>query len=88
MSARADIAALAPAPPGAGRSAQEVVDRITGQAQSSFSLGMKLLSRPRRAAMRAVYAFCRVVDDIADGPLPAADTRAMRADWRAEVAGL
>jgi presqualene diphosphate synthase len=85
MSADAEIAALAPAPPDAGRSPQQVVDRITGQAKSSFSLGMKLLSRPRREAMRSVYAFCRVVDDIADGPLPAEGKRAMLADWRAEV---
>jgi phytoene synthase len=84
----AEIAALQPAPPGAGRSPQQVVDRITGQAKSSFSLGMKLLSRPRREAMRAVYAFCRVVDDIADGPLPVEQKRAMLADWRAEVGRL
>jgi presqualene diphosphate synthase len=88
MSAEAGIAELAPAPPAEGRSPQQVVDRITGQARSSFSLGMKLLSRPRREAMRAVYAFCRVVDDIADGPLPAPEKRAMLADWRDEVARL
>lgn len=88
MNAGTDIAGLAPAPPGAGRSPQQVVDRITGQAKSSFSLGMKLLSRPRREAMRSVYAFCRVVDDIADGPLPPAEKRAMLADWRDEVARL
>ncbi len=85
MSAEADIAALTPAPLDAGGSPQQVVDRITGQAKSSFSLGMKLLSRPRREAMRSVYAFCRVVDDIADGPLPAEVKRAMLADWRAEI---
>lgn len=79
---------LAPARPEAGTSPQEVVDRITGEAKSSFSLGMKLLSRPRREAMRAVYAFCRVVDDIADGPLPAETKRRMLADWRAEIARL
>ncbi len=76
---------LSPTPPGAGHSPQQVVDRITGQAKSSFSLGMKLLSRPRREAMRAVYAFCRVVDDIADGDMPVAEKRQMLADWRAEV---
>ena len=76
---------LSPAPLAAGTSPQEVVDRITGAAKSSFSLGMKLLSRPRRAAMRAVYAFCRVVDDIADGDLPAERKRELLADWRAEI---
>lgn len=81
-------AALMPAPPPAGTSPQQVVDRITGQAKSSFSLGMKLLTRPRREAMRAVYAFCRVVDDIADGPLPAPAKRLLLADWRAEIGRL
>ena len=76
---------LSPAPLTAGTSPQEVVDRITGAAKSSFSLGMKLLSRPRRAAMRAVYAYCRVVDDIADGDLPTEDKRALLAEWRVEV---
>ncbi|MEM6624030.1 MAG: squalene/phytoene synthase family protein [Pseudomonadota bacterium] len=76
---------LAPIAPPQGTAPQEVVDRITGAAKSSFSLGMKLLTRPRRQAMRAVYAFCRVVDDIADGDLPAAEKRALLADWRAEI---
>ena len=77
--------ALAPLPLGPGADAQAVVDRITGAANSSFSLGMKLLSRPRRQAMRAVYAFCRVVDDIADGDLPGERKRALLQDWRAEI---
>lgn len=37
-------------------------------AQSSFFLPMQLLRAPRRRALRAVYAFCRAVDDIADEP--------------------
>lgn len=76
---------LAPLPPGRGESPQALVDRITGEAQSSFSFGMRLLSRPRREAMRAVYAFCRVVDDIADGGLPAAEKLALLGDWREEI---
>ena len=80
-----NVADLSPTPPAAGVSPQEVVDRITGAAKSSFSLGMKLLSRPRRAAMRAVYAFCRVVDDIADSDLPAERKTLMLAAWREEI---
>ncbi len=79
---------LAPLAAPAGTAPQEVVDRITGAARSSFSLGMKLLARPRRQAMRAVYAFCRVVDDIADGDMPAAEKHALLADWRHEIAWL
>ena len=79
---------LSPDPAPAGVDPQEVVDRITGAAKSSFSLGMKLLSRPRREAMRAVYAFCRLVDDIADGDLSPEEKRRMLAEWRAEVDAL
>ncbi len=79
---------LAPVPTDAGLDPQVVVDRITGAAQSSFSLGMKLLARPRRRAMRAVYAFCRVVDDIADGDLDASEKHRLLDAWRAEIAAL
>ena len=69
---------------------QAEVDRITHAAGSSFAFGMKLMRRPRREAMRAVYAFCRVVDDIADGDPPAdnltpTEKMAMLAEWRVEV---
>ena len=76
---------LSPAPLAPGAEPQDVVDQITAAAKSSFSLGMKLLSAPRRRAMRAVYAFCRVVDDIADGELPTAEKKALLAEWRAEI---
>ena len=33
---------------------------------SSFYAGMRVLPRPEREAMYAIYAFCRAVDDIAD----------------------
>ena len=84
------ISELAPVPHVAGTSPQEVADRITFAARSSFSLGMSLISRPRRHAMRAVYAFCRVVDNIADGD-PPADTMdrreklALLSEWRDEI---
>lgn len=79
------ISDLSPAPAAAGMTPQEVVDHITDAAKTSFAFGMKLLSRRRREAMRAVYAFCRVVDDIADGDLPIAEKRALLADWRGEI---
>lgn len=46
------------------------VKRIVKGSGSSFALGMQILTRPRRRAIRAVYAFCRIVDDIADGDMP------------------
>ena len=84
------VTTLAPVPHGSERTPQEVVDSITFAARSSFSLGMSLIARPRRQAMRSVYAFCRVVDDIADGDPPAdtmdqAEKLALLSDWRDEI---
>ena len=55
---------------------------------SSFYWAMRMLPKPRREAMFAVYAFCREVDDIADGPCsPAAKQKALDA-WRDEIDAL
>jgi len=62
------------------------VRRIVEGAGSSFYWAMRLLPVARRDAMFAVYAFCRAVDDIADGDLPVADKRAGLDDWRVEIA--
>lgn len=43
------------------------VRRIIAASGSSFATGMRILPQQRRAAIFAVYAFCRTVDDIADG---------------------
>jgi squalene synthase HpnD len=57
-------------------------------AGSSFYWAMRLLPRPRREAMYAIYAFCREVDDIADDEAPAAEKRAKLDDWRREIDAL
>lgn len=59
--------------------------RIVRDSGSSFYWPMRLLPRERRTAMHAVYAFCRAVDDIADGPAPAAEKRRALEGWRAEL---
>ena len=52
---------------------------------SSFLLGMRVLPERRRAAMYAIYAFCREVDDIAD-EAGAVDQKLAALDaWRAEI---
>ncbi len=71
MSAALD--ALAPRPAPAGTDPQRVADAITAQARTSFATGMRVLAKPRREAMRAVYAFARVIDDIADEDWPLAE---------------
>lgn len=65
-----------------------MVETKVKQSGSSFYRGMRLLSRPQREAMYAVYAFCREVDDIADDEAPLADKRAGLSAWRDEIAAL
>jgi presqualene diphosphate synthase len=55
-------------------------------ANSSFYSAMRLMPKAERAAMFAIYGFCRVVDDIADDGV---GTRAQRHDalvkWRVDL---
>jgi len=56
---------------------------------SSFYAAMKLMPRAERAAMFAIYAFCRQVDDIADdGSRPRPERKAALDRWRADIAAL
>lgn len=71
-------AAAQPAPPSAAPAPKS----------SSFYLALRLLPPERRAAMYAVYAFCRDVDDIADSEGPAAERLAALDGWRAAIAAL
>ncbi|MEZ0169170.1 squalene/phytoene synthase family protein [Microvirga sp. TS319] len=52
---------------------------------SSFRLGMQSLSHERRRAIHAVYAFCRAVDDVADGAAPASEKLHALREWRREI---
>ena len=77
-------------PPALGAAPADLVavEASVRRAGTSFYRGMRLLPPDRRAAMYAIYAFCREVDDIVDEPgalaakLPALDT------WRRRIAGL
>lgn len=59
--------------------------RIVRDSGTSFYWAMRLLGRERRTAMYAVYAFCRAVDDIADGNADQQDKRAELDQWRHEI---
>ena len=52
---------------------------------SSFYAGMRVLPPAKRAAMYAIYAFCRAVDDVADEGGERAQRQAELARWRADV---
>lgn len=79
------LEALAPRPAPPGADPQGVADAITAEAKTSFATGMRVLSRPRRAAMRAIYAFARVIDDVADSGAPEAEKRRLLGLWRDEI---
>lgn len=82
------VEALAPRPAPPGTDPQSVADAITARARTSFAAGMRVLSRPRRQAMHAIYAFARVVDDIADSGAPEPEKRRLLGLWREEIARL
>jgi phytoene synthase len=57
-------------------------------AGTSFYWAMRMLPEARRDAMFAIYAFCREVDDIADGAA-APDVKRVDLDaWRREIDAL
>jgi presqualene diphosphate synthase len=55
-------------------------------AGSSFFSAMQLLPVQRRRAMRALYAFYREVNDIADGDASRSLKQILLANWRSEIA--
>ena len=81
---RADTLAALAAAPVPPRDAAIVRARV-GRSGSSFRAGMAVLPAGRRRGLHAVYAFCRAVDDIADGAAPLADRRRALDGWRAKL---
>jgi phytoene synthase len=75
-------------PLGAAQADLDAVTAIVRSAGTSFYNGMRVLPPDRRHAMYAIYAFCRIVDDIADeqGSLDAKLNGL--AAWRQTVADL
>jgi phytoene synthase len=67
---------------------RETIRRRVEAAGTSFYWAMRLLPADRRHAMYAVYAWCREVDDIADGDRPVGFKLAALAAWRDEIAAL
>lgn len=56
---------------------------ITRQAKSNLAFALQVLPKERRAGMVTFYAFCRVVDDLADDPArPLAEREAALRAWK------
>lgn len=68
--------------------AHEHVREIVKASGTSFFWAMRLLPDKKQAAMYAVYAFCRVVDDIADEPAPQAEKIRGLNNWRHRIEAL
>ncbi|GGY46221.1 squalene/phytoene synthase family protein [Parvularcula lutaonensis] len=68
-----------------GADPQDEATAITQASGTSFAAGMRILGPERRAGMHALYAFSRQVDDIADGPWPAAEKHKALDAWRDEI---
>ncbi len=63
----------------------DAVEAVVRAAGTSFYHGMRVLPPDRRAAMYAIYGFCRLVDDIADDPGPFDAKMPRLGQWRARV---
>jgi len=64
------------------------IEALVRRSGSSFYWGMRMLPPDRRAAVYSIYAFCRVVDDIADEPGALVTKREMLDGWRDRVHAL
>ena len=75
-------------PLGANQADLDAVETIVRAAGTSFYRGMAVLPPDRRHAMYAIYAFCRIVDDIADEPGPFEEKVPQLNAWRDRIAAV
>jgi phytoene synthase len=59
--------------------------KLTARSRSNFYYAFLFLPRERRQALEAVYAFCRLVDDVVDEEAPPEQKHAELARWRREL---
>ena len=67
---------------------REAIRHRVEAAGTSFYWAMRFLPRDRRYGMYAIYAFCREVDDIADGDRPVEYKLVQLARWHDEIEAL
>lgn len=58
---------------------------VVKASDSSFASAFWMFAKPRRRALHAIYAFCRLADDIADEPEVRGDRSALLRRWREEL---
>src|SRR6516162_9086115 len=59
--------------------------KLTTRSQSNFYYAFLFLPREKREALEAVYAYCRLVDDVVDEEAPVAQKLEGIAHWRREL---
>ena len=64
------------------------VEKIVKNSASSFYWGMKILPNKQARAMFAVYAFCRIVDDIADDIKSKVKREKLLKEWELSIKNL
>jgi phytoene synthase len=65
--------------------AYRVCEQVTKNHSRTFMMASGLLPRPKRRGARALYAFCRVCDDLVDAPKGEGDPRETLEQWRCQV---
>lgn len=66
--------------------AYQKCDDITYDNSRTFFMASSLLPREKRRGARALYAFCRITDDIVDDPICSLEERQANLDsWRTEI---
>ncbi len=68
------------------RAAQDHCADVVRRADSSFAAAFWMFPPEQRRALHAIYAFCRLADDIADEPSVRGDRRLLLDRWQAELA--
>ena len=59
---------------------------VTRRSHSSFAAAFWMFPKAKRRALHAIYAFCRLADDIADDPAIRGDRGLLLERWRDELA--
>jgi 15-cis-phytoene synthase len=67
------------------QNAVEYCRKLTARSKSNFYYAFLFLPREKREALEAVYAYCRLVDDVVDEDAPEAAKREGLARWRREL---
>ena len=67
---------------------QRNVEKIVKKSATSFYWGMKCLPEEKKRAMFSVYAFCRIVDDIADNKASKNSKKKKLSEWKTKINNL